>query len=417
MPESNTSGTNTPLGESADEDFFSSWDKPTIIKPSNPPSRTGTPSANSNNNDKSNSRSASPFLNAPANGNNARPKSPLAGTGENGSTLPPAASRTTSSSAIRKTGAGGGGGARKANILGGGKKSKLGAKKVAAADDVDFEAAEKAAKEEAERIEKLGYDPNAEEADNTADKSVTSTGDSTGPEIVSPTPVSPGRGGFGSMKSPERNPAEVERLGMGVRKLGFGQTGSSKPAAASAPRKLGFGATGGGSRSNVRDGTFARCLHHRSLINPLLSPYSFIGVDSEQYARQKFGSQKGISSDEFFGRAAFDPGAQAEAKTRLQGFEGAGSISSNAYFGRPEDEMPAEEYGDLEGAAKDFVRKFGITASDDLDNLTHVLGEGATRLHGNFILNHSYYHYCLANYGFRRCSAVLERVSTQSLAR
>lgn len=64
------------------------------------------------------------------------------------------------------------------------------------------------------------------------------------------------------------------------------------------------------------------------------------------------------------------------------GFEGASAISSNAYFGRPEDDVPEDDYGDLESAAKDFVRKFGITASDDLDNLTSLLGEGATRLQG-----------------------------------
>ena len=64
------------------------------------------------------------------------------------------------------------------------------------------------------------------------------------------------------------------------------------------------------------------------------------------------------------------------------GFEGASAISSNAYFGRPEDDAPEDEYGDLEGAAKDFVRKFGITASDDLENLTSLLGEGASRLQG-----------------------------------
>ena len=108
--------------------------------------------------------------------------------------------------------------------------------------------------------------------------------------------------------------------------------------------------------------------------------------DDEKYARQKFGTQKGISSDEFFGRNNFDPSAQTEAKQRLQGFEGASSISSNAYFGRPEDDIPqADEYGnygDLEGAARDFVRKFGVTAGDDLENLTNVLGEGASKLQG-----------------------------------
>lgn len=104
--------------------------------------------------------------------------------------------------------------------------------------------------------------------------------------------------------------------------------------------------------------------------------------DEEKYARSKFGNQKGIGSDEFFGKGDFDPNAKSEAKNRLQGFEGASSISSNAYFGRPEDEEGGEDYGDLEGAAKDFVRKFGVTAGDDLDNLTQVLGEGATKLQG-----------------------------------
>ena len=64
------------------------------------------------------------------------------------------------------------------------------------------------------------------------------------------------------------------------------------------------------------------------------------------------------------------------------GFEGASAISSNAYFGRPEDEVGDEDYGDLETAAKDFVRKFGLTAGDDLENLTNMLGEGATKLQG-----------------------------------
>jgi ADP-ribosylation factor GTPase-activating protein 2/3 len=85
----------------------------------------------------------------------------------------------------------------------------------------------------------------------------------------------------------------------------------------------------------------------------------------------------------------FDASVQTEAKSRLQGFEGAQAISSNAYFGRPEtDERTGsrgggmDDYGDLESAAKDFVRRFGITAADDLENLTHLLGEGAGRLQG-----------------------------------
>lgn len=330
-------GTSTP-GET-DDDFFSSWDKPTIKRPSNPPSRTGTPL--------SGSRTASPFLNAPANGNGiARPKSPLSGGPESTPPAPPA-SRTTSSSAIRKTTTGAA--PRKTNILGA-KKTRLGAKKLTPTDGgLDFEAAERKAREEAERIEKLGYDPEAEKAaDAAAAKGKTVSTETA--SIVSPTPVSPPRAGFGATK-PERSSAEMERLGMGIGRLGFGQVGGAKPAAA--PRKMGgFGST---SRA-VED-------------------------DSEKYARQKFGAQKSISSDEFFGRAAYDPSASAAAKERLQGFEGATSISSNAYFGRPEDE-PEDDYGDLEGAAKDFVRKFGLTAGDDIENMAQLVGDGASRLRG-----------------------------------
>ena len=77
----------------------------------------------------------------------------------------------------------------------------------------------------------------------------------------------------------------------------------------------------------------------------------------------------------------YDANAQSEAKQRLQGFDGATAISSNAYFGRQEEES-TEDYGDLESAAKDFVRRFGITAGDDLENLTQALGAGATKLQG-----------------------------------
>ena len=240
---------------------------------------------------------------------------------------------------------------------------------------MDFEAAEKKAKEEAERIEKLGYDPEAEEA---AQKTVRSASITEKTKIAAPTPVNPVKG-YGAPKH-ERTKSEMERLGMGVGRLGFGQVGGSKPAAA-APKKLGFGSVG--ASKAVEEGESG--LSYQILPQIIEMAHSYPD-DDERYARQKFGTQKGISSDEFFGRNNFDPSAQSEAKQRLQGFEGATSISSNAYFGRPEDDIPqADEYGnygDLEGAARDFVRKFGVTAGDDLENLTNVLGEGASKLQG-----------------------------------
>ncbi|KAF2019289.1 ArfGap-domain-containing protein [Aaosphaeria arxii CBS 175.79] len=326
-------GTNTPAGDN-DDDFFSSWDKPTIKRPSNPPSRTGTPSQ----------RAASPFLKPDGNNGTARPKSPLSATSSEPST--PAAIPAVKPT-VRKTASGAG---AKKNILGA-KKKGLGAKKVVPADGgLDFEEAERKAREEAERIEKLGYDPDAEAAEAASSAKASSSTAAT--TIVSPTPVSPPRAGFGATK-PERSSQDMERLGMGVARLGFGQVGAAK--AAAAPKKMG----GFGSVSKAP-----------------------VDNDDEKYAREKFGVQKSISSDEFFGRNAYDPSATAQAKERLSGFEGATAISSNAYFGRPEDDIPEDDYGDLEGAAKDFVRKFGVTAGDDLENLTNLLGDGAQKLQG-----------------------------------
>ncbi|KAL4863870.1 hypothetical protein BDV12DRAFT_176954 [Aspergillus spectabilis] len=333
-----SNGSNTPAGD-ADDDFFSSWDKPSIKRPSNPPSRTGTPPVVS--------RTASPFLNAGANGS--RSKSPLSASDKDSPSPAPAAIRA--SATVRKPS--GAATAKKGSVLGAKKPTRLGAKKVGGAELIDFDEAERKAKEEAERIEKLGYDPEAEEA--AAKAKAPSTGATA---IASPTPISPNKGGFGSTKaSHERNSSDMERLGMGLGRLGFGQTVTSKPAAP-APKKLGFGAVGT-ARS----------------------------AEDEEELRQtksKFGAQKGISSDEFFGRERFDPAAQSEAKERLRQFDGATSISSNTYFGRPEDDFPPvdDTYGDLETAAKDFVRRFGITAGDDLENLTQLMGDGATKLQG-----------------------------------
>lgn len=225
-------GSNTPAGDQED-DFFSSWDKPSIKRPSNPPSRTSTPPVVS--------RSGSPFLNAGANANGSRSKSPLSASEEKSASPAPTAIRANSTS--RKTATTGA--AKKGSVLGAKKAPKLGAKKVAPSD-IDFDEAERKAKEEAERIEKLGYDPEAEQAEANA-KAQKAAPSATA--ISSPTPISPSRAGFGATgKSQERNSSDVERLGMGMNRLGFGQV--SKPPA---PKKLGFGAVGAG-KSPVVDG-------------------------------------------------------------------------------------------------------------------------------------------------------------------
>lgn len=222
---------------------------------------------------------------------------------------------------------------KKTSILGAKKATKLGAKKaVAVEDDFDFEAAEKKAKEEADRIEKLGYDPEAEKAKEEEKPKKAPTA-----AVASNT------------STHARKTSDVERLGLSMNKLGFGQV--TAPAGAAAPKKMGFGSVGGGKTATQES-------------------------DDDQYAREKFGNQKAISSDEFFGRNQFDPQAQVEARTRLKGFEGATAISSNQYFGIPEsDDLQADD--SLEGQARQLARKY---VSEDLDSVTQALGQGAAKL-------------------------------------
>ena len=245
-------GTSTPAGEPSD-DFFSSWDKPTIKRPSNPPSRTATPVT----------RSASPFIKPPGVTGIDRAKTPPGDTTE---TAPSAARTTTSSAALRKTATTAG--PRKANVLGAKKNQKLGVKKVTGGDGIDFEEAEKKAKEEADRIAKLGYDPDAEDAPTSQDATAAKSIDK--PGILSPTPISPPKGvaASGGKAGHERSASEMERLGMGMGRLGFGQIGGAKPAA----KKPGFGAVG--SSKAVEEGSSIVYISLHSYLKPSFSHHS-----------------------------------------------------------------------------------------------------------------------------------------------
>lgn len=218
------SGTNTPAGEP--DDFFSSWDKPSVKRPSNPPSRTGTPGI---------TRTASPFLGANGNGPPARTKSPLTAA----EPTPPTASRTTSTAALRKTTTSS---KPKSNILGA-KKSKLGAKKVDASL-LDFDEAEKKAREEAERKERLGYDPDEDTPPAPAPIKAALPEPAAPTMFDSPSSGLPPRpkGDYGSGSQRARD-EEMERLNTSTRKLGFGQIGGGAKTAAPKAKTMGFGST------------------------------------------------------------------------------------------------------------------------------------------------------------------------------
>ncbi|EJU02995.1 ArfGap-domain-containing protein [Dacryopinax primogenitus] len=346
--------TDTPKSATApDEDFFSSWDKPTAPKVLSPAPKAAPPVVG---------RSLSTVSNAATAGSSAAssPAISPASTPSVTSTPGVAAPRTVTSSSLRTSSASSGTGARSSklgasrlNATGGApqhKASKLGARKGA---PIDFEEAERKAKEEEERIKRLGYDAKKEEEEAKARSLAAAAASPTVKSPVSATTPS----GPTSLHG-KKDSIEINRLGMGMARLGFGQTATS-----AAP-----------ATSSTRSGS------------------STPAADESTYARDKFGTQKAISSDMYFGRNAYDPTAHAEAQTRLAQFQGATSISSNQYFGREEEEEAGprplsgglllgntnETLANAEIAARDVIGR--VLANPDVQNAGESLRQGALKM-------------------------------------
>lgn len=145
------------------------------------------------------------------------------------------------------------------------------------------------------------------------------------------------------------------------------------PAASTAPptqqfAKLGFGMTAGAAVEAAA---------------PKRDTVAYTGE-----VESKYGSAKGISSDQFFGRGLYDDDAAAEARTRLQLLGTSNAILLASYFGQ-EDQTEQWHAGagargglGFEGAAIDVARRVGATANEDLEVLKNALEDGATKLGG-----------------------------------
>lgn len=313
-----------PSAGGDEEDFFSSWDKPAPKpKPASPPSKPAAPP------------SIGRTVSAPASSSPpsapvvAAPRTVTSSSLRSNATSAAGAARSLTSSSTSSTGTG----ARPA-------KKGLGAKKAA---PVDFAEAERRAAAEAERIRQLGYNREREEAEAQAAREAAAL------ELKNKSAAATSSGAKQSGTS-GTNGADVEKLGTGIKRLGFGGMPSAQPAAA------------------------------KKFVAP-------VADDAPTTARDRFGGQKAISSDMFFERGAYDPASAAEGRVRLQQFQGATSISSNQYFGREEEEMVAEGsdglLGDgslagIETAARDAVTR--IMANPDVQNLGESLRSGALKL-------------------------------------
>lgn len=101
----------------------------------------------------------------------------------------------------------------------------------------------------------------------------------------------------------------------------------------------------------------------------------------------------GISSDMYFGRGHHDPSHSTESQTRLAQFSGATAISSNAYFGRPEEDEEEEHGGQgdgmlglgdnetiqgLERGIRDMAGR--VMANPEVQNLGDQIRQGALKV-------------------------------------
>ncbi|VVT54690.1 uncharacterized protein SAPINGB_P004202 [Magnusiomyces paraingens] len=303
-----------------DDDFFSSWEKK---KPTPPVSRSQTPISRTN----SPLADSSSALPTKANGaSTAQPTRVIPSSKPKASIL---SSRKTNSILSSKSSSG---------------AKKLAVKKIATSD-IDFEAAEREAKEEEETINKLGYNPNDP---------------SSAPPSSS---VNVKKLATASTSSSTSNASS-----------GFSTTPSTTKEEAPKPIKLGFGQVSipnsGASKSSSASST------RRSTPVPA----------SDGSVVAKFGGQKAISSDQMFGRNNYDPAAAAEARTRLSAFGGATSISSSSYFGEDENAEGSNNRsgGDvsLESMAQDIAGRVRGIAGEDMSALRDALEQGATKLGG-----------------------------------
>ncbi|KAF9585669.1 ADP-ribosylation factor GTPase activating protein, ER-Golgi transport [Lunasporangiospora selenospora] len=221
----------------------------------------------------------------------------------------------------------------KKTTLGASKPMKLGVKKVA---DGNFEAAEARARAEAERVAALGAEAAEQErqekkaaAERAAERANELENAKNQPAAAKTLVNYYQANGAGSADATS-NGDSMARLGMGMGRMGFG-------AAPSASR----------------------------------SSNAYSQKAEVTTARDKFSSQKAISSDQYFGRNNYDSKAQAEANVRLQSFSGATAISSSQYFGRDETEARSEPTDQL---SADFAA-LGTAVMKGADFLNDMLND------------------------------------------
>ncbi|KAF7365738.1 Arf-GAP domain-containing protein [Mycena venus] len=320
--------------EGGEDDFFESWSKPSTPKET---SRVGTPVVPVI------GRAASTLSQA----SNASPvgsgsSTPATTTTTTAAAPTPAAPtpvapkpRLGLAAASRGLSSSGSGGSLK--LGGGSKKGKLGAQK---STPISFAEAERKAREDEERTKALGYE---REAAAAAAAPVATPLNSFTPAAATPsTAASAAKKPSGS--TPASSPSYV--------RLGFGALPTAQPSSSS-------GGSGGSALNPGINKSVARA----------------DDPDEPRAARDKFGNQKAISSDMYFGRGAYDAAAQEEAQGRLKQEE---DPNNAAYNGNAAMLSDGSSLAGLEASARDAIGR--VLANPDVQNVGESIRAGALRL-------------------------------------
>ncbi|CAE6361151.1 unnamed protein product [Rhizoctonia solani] len=315
-----------PAGD-AEDDFFSSWDKP-AAPAAKTPATTAAPAARPPGIGKTLSATQVPLPPTPTATPPAAPTAPR--------TVTSSSLRSSSAAASPKPGSG-----PKVSKLGasklGASKGGLGAKKAGA--PIDFEAAEKKAREEEERIKQLGYDAEREREEAAAKAAAAAAAAKTA--AVS----TPSGGALKPNAGDKSGSGDMERLGMGFGRLGFGQVAAGPSAPAPAKK--------------------------------------YAEVDDVTTARERFGNQKGtIMILLLRPRRALDSNSSAEPRAfrvintldvkKMQvAFE-----LDNAGLSSPS--FNNESLAGIEAAARDALTR--VMANPDVQNAAESIRAGALRL-------------------------------------
>ncbi|KAH9952937.1 hypothetical protein BC827DRAFT_1251396 [Russula dissimulans] len=316
-----TSKASAQPSDTADEDdFFSSWEKPTSPKPTVASPQSGPASTGST--------PRGPPSAAPA-----APRTVTSSALRANSTSAAGAARTLTSSSTSSTGTGTGA-ARPA-------KKGLGAKKAA---PVDFAEAERRAAAEAERIRQLGYDREREEAEAQAAREAAAL-------ELKKKGAAASASGVNSV-SATTSSADVDRLGFGVKKLGFGALPRAQPAAPKASPAAAPVADDAPTTTRERFG------NQKAISSDMFferGAYDPATVSEGRTRLSQFQGATSISSNQYFGRE--------EEEALEQGADG-GMLGDGSLAG-------------LETAAREAVSR--IISNPDVQNLGESIRSGALK--------------------------------------